>query len=150
MRPWLSFFVPGLPIPQPAAAHGTNAAGGTYHYVPNQKPIHRWRAMVALEGARARGGRPLMIGPVALRALLIFPRGNKELRASPDTFDFHIKKPDIKNLLAGLEDSLKGIVWVDDCQNCDSRLTKRYTIGNEAPGTHVEIGWAIPPKEFGL
>lgn len=148
MRPWLEFYVPGLPIPQPAAKQGTNADGGVYRYVPKEKPIHVWRALVAMGGARAMAGRPLMTGPVDLFACLIFPRGNKELRARPDTIEYHTKKPDLKNLLTGLEDALKHVAWVDDCQNSVVLVVKRYTIGPEAPGTYVEIRHAVPRRWY--
>lgn len=46
----------------------------------------------------------------------------------------HIVKPDKDNLEKAIMDSLKGIVWHDDSQVCESEVTKRY-----AERAHVEI-----------
>ena len=49
----------------------------------------------------------------------------------------HHVKPDRDNLDKVVLDALTGLLWRDDCQVSDGRLTKMYATGNEEP--HVEI-----------
>ena len=48
----------------------------------------------------------------------------------------HIVKPDLKNLVAGLEDSLNGIAWHDDSQIIGHITRKKYA---PVPGCYVSI-----------
>jgi Holliday junction resolvase RusA-like endonuclease len=148
MAPLLAFFVPGLPIAQNRTKQGVNAAGGAYRYVEHQKPIHAWRAMIAMEGRRALGDRPLLTCAVELRILLVFPRppSRRDLQLSRDDVVYHRGKPDNKNVLTGIEDSLNQVVWVDDSQNAIIYIAKIYTRGDEKPGTHIEIREAKAPQ----
>ena len=45
--------------------------------------------------------------------------------ASPVTH-YPTSKPDLANILKGIEDALNGLVWVDDSQNVNVTLTKRF------------------------
>lgn len=48
----------------------------------------------------------------------------------------HISRPDLKNLVAGLEDSLNGIAWKDDSQIVSHLTFKHY---GEQPCCYVNI-----------
>jgi len=49
----------------------------------------------------------------------------------------HAKKPDRDNLDKALMDSLTGLLWIDDAQVCDGRITKWIAAGDEQP--HVVV-----------
>jgi Holliday junction resolvase RusA-like endonuclease len=47
----------------------------------------------------------------------------------------HTIKPDVTKLVRSLEDSLKGIVWLDDSQVVKQSASKRYV--------HLEVAGAV-------
>jgi Holliday junction resolvase RusA-like endonuclease len=52
----------------------------------------------------------------------------------------HVVKPDIKNIVASLEDACKGIVWADDCQvNKYGSSYKRYIAGGDLYGVAINV-----------
>ena len=53
--------------------------------------------------------------------------------------DWHIQKPDKSNLVKAIEDALKGLAWVDDCQICDDWSVK---VWDEESSVSVNI-WEI-------
>lgn len=51
----------------------------------------------------------------------------------------HGKKPDRDNCDKSVMDALTGLLWVDDAQVCDGRLTKWIAAGDEQPHVMIEI-----------
>jgi Holliday junction resolvase RusA-like endonuclease len=49
----------------------------------------------------------------------------------------HMQKPDLKNLIAGLEDALNGIAWVDDQQICSYGRCLKVWDDGKGPRTAV-------------
>lgn len=72
--------------------------------------------------------RPLN-GPLRLR-LTFFLQAPKnldaKLRAGKNIA--HVKKPDLSNIIKGIEDALKGICYHDDSQIVELRATKAYAV----------------------
>lgn len=95
-----------------------NKHTGKVHAVP---PSKDWEETVAGQAFRYRPERPLE-GPIALG--LVFYRAmtkaianskiKRELAMSRQLLP--TTKPDMKNLLASMEDAFNGIFWVDDAQ----------------------------------
>ncbi|SCU95566.1 conserved hypothetical protein [Cupriavidus necator] len=46
------------------------------------------------------------------------------------------KKPDADNVLKAVKDGMNGVVWVDDCQAVEYRISKKY---GTSPGVYVEV-----------
>lgn len=113
---------------------------------PRQTQRDKWKPTDAVQRFRAyadrlkwvtrqhmRSQRPLD-GAVELSAVfyLPFPASfSREMCLSAQRGDVpHVEKPDLKNLVAGLEDALNGIAWVDDSHICQyGRCLKVYDDG---------------------
>lgn len=113
--PSLQFWVPGNPIPKQSFRY--KKGGG---YQPTR--VREWQYNV---GYVARGVSP-EITPLDrdLKVELNFKRNNK-------------RKCDLDNLSKAVLDACNGIVWEDDRQIVDLRITKVYDKDN--PGVLVSI-----------
>ena len=147
----VSFTIPGSPVPQPRA-RARAFAGHAQVYNPTTTRdgkalgIQEWRYEAKQLAREAMRGRALMLGAVQLTVWFVMPRpkdhfgtGRNAGRLKPNAPYWHTKKPDRANLLRGLEDALKGVVWQDDSQTADGRARKRYTQPDEEPHTLVVI-----------
>lgn len=104
------------------------------------KPGKVWRAAVAWAGKQAMGPWAPFDGPVALEVLFTMPRPKYHYSrlgaVRPDAPFWHLKAPDATKLLRALEDALKGICWIDDCQVVRQEVLKTF---GEKPGAHVKV-----------
>ncbi|MDR1662523.1 MAG: RusA family crossover junction endodeoxyribonuclease [Azoarcus sp.] len=64
---------------------------------------------------------------------------NKKRRAALSGEIRPVVKPDCSNVLKGIEDAMNGVVWVDDRQAVDVRVSKSYAEIPEAIVTVREI-----------
>lgn len=139
----ISFFVPGPPIAQPRARAAV-IDGRAHIYNPTSKKTKNGRASNGVAEykqavrllAAAAWGRPPTLRPVRVNLLLVFPRPAK---MKPGPRVWHTKKPDRDNCDKAVLDSLKGLVWRDDCQACDGRITKVIGATGERIGVYVSI-----------
>jgi len=102
------------------------------------KSLAFWRQRIASEAQRAMGGRELLAGPLVLEAVFSLPRP-KSRRAGDHYPD---RQPDLSKLVRALEDALSGVVYGDDAQLVDERVSKRYAGdlgGTAAPGVTVLV-----------
>ncbi len=109
MRTNAAFVVQGDPAPKPVGPRTHKAMGAWARYAAYKKHI----------GLSANGQFPLPAeGPVELsvRFYLRLPRNRSKLerRRASTGLDLPTGKPDLKNLIAAVEDSLTGIAWPDD------------------------------------
>lgn len=111
----IQFFVPGNPIPKQSFRY---RKGGGYQpkRVTEWQEAVAWCAMVAMAGAEPLGGR--------LKVELSFKRENK-------------RKVDSDNLSKNVLDACNKIVWLDDVQIDDLRITK--TVDKENPGVLITV-----------
>lgn len=58
-------------------------------------------------------------------------------KSLPKKVVYHVKKPDVSNLVKAIEDALKGICYHDDSQIVRSVITKEYTTIN--PGVVIVL-----------
>ena len=65
-------------------------------------------------------------GPVMVELWFIMPRP-KSLKKNAI---WHMKKPDIDNLIKGILDACKGLLWNDDGQVCKLEVLKKYASMN--------------------
>lgn len=138
--------VPAVPVSQPrdrAVRFGNSARvhPATHIKTADGKrkphPIAAFKACVMHAAKDAYSGPPLE-GALRVDCLWLLPRPQRLIwKKRPMPREPCIKKPDRDNLDKSVLDALTGLLWRDDCQVYDGRLTKMYAAGDEQP--HVEI-----------
>ena len=120
------------------------AAGGAHSYTPERTVTFESKA--ALEAQRAMGDRPPLEGPLGLEVRMVFPvPESKSAKFKKDALAGRIRptvKPDWDNG-GKLSDALNLIVWVDDKQIVEARVTKIY---GQKPGMWMKV-WPIETVE---
>ncbi len=111
----IQFWVPGNPIPKQSFRY---KKGGGYQ----PKRVTEWEQIVAWYALEAMWGNLLLEGD--LKVELNFKRKNK-------------RKCDLDNLSKAVLDACNGIVWEDDRQIIDLRITKAHD--KENPGVLVTV-----------
>jgi len=94
---------------------------------------------VAIETRKQEGASWPLTGPVMISFSFFMPRP----KSLPKKIRDHIKRPDWKNLVAGTEDALKGIVWLDDSQVVFAVVDKRYATQENPPGVTIRVGRSL-------
>ncbi len=141
----ISFFVPGLPIAQPRA-HQTSSRGKTRRFVPSAHPIHGYRLSIQAEFFKLGYGKP-WVGPIMLFVEFWMPRPKSSTSKKRRNFSMpHGKKPDLSNLLKGVEDALNGLLYEDDSQLWRIDATKRYCGDDNPVGTMIQAFRVIPDE----
>lgn len=138
--------VPAVPVAQPRTkATAFNGRARVYDVTTIKSadgskkphPIVAFKATVRLAAEMAYQGPP-MTGPLNVSVYAVFPRPQNmvwKTKAMPR--EYHTKKPDRDNIDKAVLDSLKGLLWVDDCQICCGEVEKWIAAGSEQP--HVVI-----------
>ncbi len=138
----IEFFIPGKMTGKKSAQ--TIKAGWTFKHPDTE----RFENKVSLFASQAMKGRSLVTGAVKLEVNFILPRpkyhfgtGKNTGRIKDKYIDApHIVKPDLKNLIASIEDGCNKIVWRDDCQIYGYGETyKRYADDGDQLGCVVRI-----------
>lgn len=144
----IEFFVPGLPAPQGSkriVPGGGRTGGRPILIESNDAAKRQWRTTVSIEARRvalelrARGRVLPLAGPIVLGVRFFLPRpASAARRAYPHT------KPDLSKLLRALEDSLTGVLIVDDARIVQASVAKEFG----EPGAWVWLGEvaALLPK----
>lgn len=151
----IEFFVPGFARPQGSKRSMPVYAGsvkkGTRHktgesVMVESSKVKPWRAAVQFAANEARGGTPLMDGPVSVAADFIFPRPRKHFRAKDGAIKpgvpWHVANRtagDVDKLLRAIFDAMTTIVFHDDSQVVEVRARKVYAIGHEQPGVRISV-----------
>lgn len=128
----ITFFVPGIPKPGGSKRFVGLNAGGRAILVDACKKNKDWRAVVAWYARKAHAGPPLS-GPLAVSVTFVMPRpkshfctGRNAGALKPNATSLCVTRPDATKLWRAAEDALTGILWMDDAQICDQRVTKMY------------------------
>lgn len=101
-------------------------------------PIHVFKAAVSMAASQAHSGPP-MDGPLVLSATFVLPRPKaKRWKTRPMPRYRHTGRPDLDNLVKGLQDALSGLLWHDDTQVQGYVDTWKWVAaGHEKP--HVDV-----------
>ena len=99
-----------------------------------------YEGLVAHEAQAAMRGAQPFSGPCALEVDIVcsVPKSASK-RVSAAALDGKVrptKKPDIDNVLKAICDGMNGVVWKDDVQAVEVRVSKRY---GQTPGVHVRV-----------
>ncbi len=141
----ISFFVPGLPIAQPRA-HQSSSGGRIRRFVPSAHPIHGYRLSIQAEFLRLGFGEP-WLGPIMMFVEFWMPRPKSITSKKRRNFSRpHDKKPDLSNLLKGVEDAVNGLLYRDDSQVWRIDATKRYCGYDNPVGTTIQAFRVIPDE----
>jgi Holliday junction resolvase RusA-like endonuclease len=131
----ITFDVHGLPIAQGSK----NQFGGE----SNAKALRPWRNDIAVAAFDKMSGYPPWSGPVALRAVFVFPRPKTHYRTGKHAGEvkdnapgWKPSAPDLDKLVRALGDAITGVVIRDDAQIVDIRAIKKW---GETPGVTVHL-----------
>lgn len=144
---WKAFTVNGVPAPKPVGPRTPKSADAWARY-------KAWKELIGYTANRYYP-RPLK-DPVALSCLFYLPPtieiyglAGQALRQVIQGKTVPTGKPDLKNLVAAVEDSLTGIAWHDDAQVVTyGSMEKRWEVAN-MPRAFVVIE-ALPDGLAGL
>ncbi|MNN32943.1 Endodeoxyribonuclease RusA [compost metagenome] len=96
--------------------------------------------LVKLAAQDAMSGRPPFEGPVELtldiRLQIPASWSKKRQQLAEAGQVAATKKPDADNVLKAVKDGMNGIVWIDDAQAVEYRISKRY---GATPGVRVIV-----------
>ena len=125
---FIEFTVPGEPVAK-GRARAFIRAGKIGHYTPDKTA--NYESLVRLFASRAMGNKPLMTEAVWLTvdAYFSIPR-SWPVRKQQDAEVLKVRKisrPDLSNVVKGVEDALNGVVWVDDSQVIQILASKHYS-----------------------
>lgn len=135
------FFVVGDPVAQPRLRPRASRSGRLGVYMPPS--AEGWRQRVTLAGTAA-WNRPALTDALDVDLCFFFVRpgghftARGALKASAPTYP--TTKPDRDNVEKSTADALNGIIWRDDAQLVDGRISKRYVNASQpAPGCRVTV-----------
>ena len=127
----ISFFVPGVPVPQGRARAFTRPGmKGVRFYDPGKSKD--WKSVVASHVPK--GTMPYQRDVPLVLTVEFLCKAPKALGPN----HHHIKKPDLDNLIKAVKDALKGICWHDDSQVTEIKASKHYALPGEE-GVEVSI-----------
>jgi len=119
----LEFLVPGIPQGK-GRARASVVAGRARLYTPAK--TRSFEALLREYAHSAMDGAEPMQGPLRVTVEAVFPKAPSWSRKKADAAIWHTSKPDADNLVKCL-DGLNGVVWRDDAQIADARVTKTYS-----------------------
>ena len=143
----ITFFVAGTAKPAGSKKAFYNAKVGRA-MLTDMSENRAWRALVSDAAQQAYRGNPIA-GPLRLDVIFQMKRPAGDIlksggfssnaRPAPTT------QPDATKLLRCLEDSLKGIIWIDDAQVVEQRVRKIYAPKIGALVTISRPEWCLRP-----
>ena len=135
----IRFTIPGPAVPQGRPRLTTR---GRYPHAYDPQESRRYKLLVGMAARSAmieQGATPLE-GPVMLsvQEFRAIPQSwsRKKREAALEGSIFPTTKPDMSNIVKGIEDAMNGIVWHDDSQVVITRTMKIY---DETPRVEVEV-----------
>jgi Holliday junction resolvase RusA-like endonuclease len=122
------FAIPGQPV---AKGRPKFARQGSFVRTYTPEKTATYENLVKLFATQAMSGRPPIEGPVELwlDINLQIPTcwSKKRQRDAAAGLVAATKKPDADNVLKAVKDGMNGIVWLDDAQAVEYRISKRYS-----------------------
>jgi Holliday junction resolvase RusA-like endonuclease len=134
----IAFRVVGVPQPK-GSMKAFQARGMKCPIVTeSNRNVRSWSQLVAAAASHRMSAdheAQLMLGALAVRLVFALPRP-KAIKARPVP---HIRKPDLDKLTRAILDALTGIVYRDDAQVVDLRISKGYAEPGAVPVVDVMI-----------
>lgn len=127
------FTVEGLPQPQ-GSARAFMRPGARFPVVTSDNPkVKGWRKDVAKAARAVYRGAPID-GPIRIVAAFHLYRP-KSLRISKA----HVTRPDVDKLARAIGDALTGVLFADDGQVTEFKVTKAYAAVGAAPRAVIVV-----------
>lgn len=128
----IDFFIPHEPLPQDRARHAVRKRkdGTPFTATYDTSRSRQWKRLVATYGKKAIAEPYPPREPLKVAIFFFMTKPVSTKRELPSV------KPDLSNLLKGIEDGLNGIAWHDDGQICQIKTTKIYS---DKPGVRICI-----------
>ena len=123
----IAFDITGKPVAKGRGRIG-QVGGRPMIFTPSN--TRKWERDARMVARQHMQGRPPFHGPISLSIVIIFdiprswPAWKREAAAKGEIA--HTTKPDADNVLKAAKDAMTGIIWLDDCQVCDTYVRKRY------------------------
>lgn len=137
----IEFTVYGDPVAQ-GRPRAVNIGGHIRMYDP--KKSRNYKDYVRL-AASEHAPDKLIEGPVALEVKIYRPIpksfGKRKTVEAESGWVRPITKPDADNYLKGIKDALKSVIWRDDSQIVDVRVSKFYS---ERPRVEIKVMELVP------
>lgn len=95
-----------------------------------------WKDTVRLQVLQAGPPPALLPGPVGLVLVFLLPRPG----SLPRRVRYPMKKPDLDNLVKGVKDAIRGVIYRDDAVVVDTLARKRFAGEAEHPGVTIYVG----------
>ena len=118
-------------------------------YTPEDGPYAEFARPAVLLLHSARRGQPALVGPVGLKAVLLFkmPKGEHRKR-KPRPRRWHVSKPDVDNVLKAVMDCMVAAGWMaDDTQVAQVEVQKFVAAQGQPASVHVTL-FSLPSLEF--
>jgi Holliday junction resolvase RusA-like endonuclease len=132
----ITFTVYGEPVAQ-GRPKFTTISGHAKAYDPEKSA--NYKSIVRYAASKVRPEKPLE-GPLQLTVIAYksIPKSfsNKKRNLAIDGEIKPITKPDIDNVIKGIKDALKGVIWNDDSQVVELLGVKRYS---DVPRVEINI-----------
>ncbi|MBB3006023.1 RusA family crossover junction endodeoxyribonuclease [Cupriavidus alkaliphilus] len=133
----VAFTIPGQPV---AKGRPKFARQGAFVRTYTPEKTASYENLVKLSATQAMSGRPPFDGPVELtleiRLQIPASWSKKRQQLAEAGQVAATKKPDADNVLKAVKDGMNGIVWIDDAQAVEYRISKRY---GTTPGVRVIV-----------
>ena len=127
----VDIFLPGEPI---GKGRPRFAMGRTY--TPPATVAYEYALKTEAALAMKQAGLEPFEGPVAVNMVAYFSIPKSWSKTQRAVAYLHTSKPDLDNVLKML-DALNGVVWIDDSQVCEAKISKRYTA--DEPGLQITV-----------
>ena len=126
----ITFKIIGIPVPK-GRPRFTRDAGFVRAYTPLK--TRRWEKIIR---GQAVSYRPeyLWEGPIIMTLTFMMPRP----KSLPKKVIYHIKKPDLDNLVKTIKDALQGIIYKSDSQIIITNSEKKYTLDEYGVAVKME------------
>ena len=136
-----SFFVAGVPIPQPRQRHRVMQVNGKYvatSYVSKSHPVQEWKGRIRII-ARNPYETPIT-RPVEIALEFTLPRPSSRTRKTIENAPYwSTARPDIDNLVKAVLDALTDIAWDDDTQVARLMASKLVAGDDDEVGVMISI-----------
>ena len=135
----LAFEIPGQPIGQGRPKFST-INGHARAYDPEKSRNYKAYIRMLATQAMKDSGFTIIEGPCSIEIFAFFEvpksKSKKFREAALNGLERPTKKPDLSNIIKGIEDALNGLVYKDDSSIVSLKIQKYYS---EFPRVEIEI-----------
>ena len=135
----LAFEIPGQPIGQGRPKFST-INGHARAYDPEKSRNYKAYIRMLATQAMKDSGFTMIEGPCSIEIFAFFEvpksKSKKFREAALNGLERPTKKPDLSNIIKGIEDALNGLVYKDDSSIVSLKIQKYYS---EFPRVEIEI-----------